>query len=143
MEENSKKLNLNLDGRKFRTGNACSFIESKGYFCQYMWMTSKMAGQKQQVAPMWKKLMTTVDKDVPTSFLYHVYLGCSTQRKCKPNETFIEQKTKMFESRTSLLEQQKKLPVWKKRHAQTVAQSYGMEGHAQKCVERYCEAEGS
>ena len=26
-----------------------------------------------------------------------------------------------------------------KTHAQTVAWSYDMEGHAQKCVERYCE----
>ena len=30
-----------------------------------------------------------VDLDEPTSFLDHVYLGC-TQRECKPNETIIE-----------------------------------------------------
>ena len=32
-----------------------------------------------------------------------------------------------------------KSPGWEKPHAQTVARSYDMEGHARKCVERYCE----
>ena len=78
----------------------CSFIANKGYFCQYMWMTSKMAGKKQTMAPMWKKLMKNVDIDEPTSFLDHENLGC-TQCECKPNETIIEENTKMFESRVS------------------------------------------
>ena len=38
--------------------------------------------------------MKIVDFDEPTSFLDHVYLGCT-------NETIIEQNTKMFESRIS------------------------------------------
>ena len=50
----------------------------------------KMAGKQQNMAPMWKKLMTNVDIDEPTSFLDPVYLGC-TQRESKPNETIIEQ----------------------------------------------------
>ena len=33
----------------------------------------------------------------------------------------------------------KKLPGWEKPHAKTVAWSCDMEGHAKKCVERYCE----
>ena len=32
-----------------------------------------------------------------------------------------------------------KLPGWEKSHARTVAWSHHMEGHAQSCVERYCE----
>ena len=40
--------------------------------------------KKRNMAPMWKKLMKHVDLDEPTSFLDHVYLGC-TQRECKPN----------------------------------------------------------
>ena len=44
--------------------------------------------------------MNNLDLDEPTSFLDHVYLGC-TQRECKPNEITIEQYTKMFESRIS------------------------------------------
>ena len=44
----------------------------------------------------------------------------------------------MFESRISAGATEK-LPWWEKPHAQTVAWSYDMEGHAQKCVERCCE----
>ena len=32
-----------------------------------------------------------------------------------------------------------KLPGWEKSHAKTIAWSYDMEGHAKKCMERYCE----
>ena len=38
-----------------------------------------------------------------------------------------------------LLEGTEKSPEWEKPHAETVAWSYDMEGHARKCVERYCE----
>ena len=44
----------------------------------------------------------------------------------------------MFESRISAGATEK-LPGWEKPHTRTVAWSYDMEGHAQKCVERYCE----
>ena len=59
-----------------------------------------MDGKKQNLAPMWKKLMKNVDIEEPTSFLNHVYLVC-TQRECKPNEKIVEQYNKMFESRIS------------------------------------------
>ena len=49
----------------------------------------KMAGKKPNMAPMWKN-DENVDIDEPTSFLDHVFLGC-TQRECKPNETKVEQ----------------------------------------------------
>ena len=49
-----------------------------------------MAGGKLNVTPMWKKLMKLVDLGQPTSFLGHMYLGC-TQRECKPNATIIAQ----------------------------------------------------
>ena len=42
--------------------------------------------------------MKLVDLGEPTSFLDHVYLGC-TQRECKTNEKVIEEFKKMFESR--------------------------------------------
>ena len=57
-----------------------------------------MAGKKQNMAPMWKKLMKKVDLDEPTSFLDHVCVGC-TQRECKPNEIIFKQHRGMFESR--------------------------------------------
>ena len=40
-KDNSEKLCENLDGRKYRIGNVCLFIENKCYSCQKMWMTSK------------------------------------------------------------------------------------------------------
>ena len=79
--------------------------------------------------------MRNVDLDEPTSFPDHVYLGC-TQRECKPNEIIIEY-TKMFEPRISAGATEK-LQGWEKPHAKTVAWC-DMEGHARKCVERYCE----
>ena len=44
----------------------------------------------------------------------------------------------MFESRTSAGATEK-LPGWDKPHAKTSAWSCDIEGHARKCVERYCE----
>ena len=60
----------------------------------------KMAGTKQNIAPVWKKVTRNVDLNEPTSFLDHVYLRC-TQRDCASNESLIEQYKEMFESRIS------------------------------------------
>ena len=89
----------------------------------------KMAGKKQHMAPMRKKWMKNVDIDELTSFLDHVYLGC-TQREGKPNETILEQYMKMFESRISAGET--KITATAKNLPKTVAWFYDMEGHAQK-----------
>ena len=69
--------------------------------------------------------------------LDHVYLGC-TQRECKSNETIVDEHRNMFESRISAGATER-LPSWEKSHANTIAWSNDMEGHAKKCVERYCE----
>ena len=79
---------------------------------------------------MTKKLMKNVDLDELTSFLDHVNLGC-IQRECKPNESIIEEYTKMFESRISAGATEK-LTRWETSHAKTVAWSYDIEGHAKK-----------
>ena len=97
----------------------------------------KMAGKKQNMAPMRKKLMKNVDVNEPTSFLDHENLKC-TQHECKPDEIIIDQNKEMFESRISAGATEKSAR-WEKPHAQTVAWSCDMGGHAQKCVERYCE----
>ena len=81
--------------------------------------------------------MTNVDIQELTSFLDHVYLGC-TQRECKPNETIVEKKRETFESRTSGGATEK-LPGREKPHAKISSWSYGMVRHAQECVERYFE----
>ena len=48
----------------------------------------KLAGKKQNLDPMWTLLNKEVALGEPTSFLDHVYLGC-TQRPC-------EKKTKIL-----------------------------------------------
>ena len=58
--------------------------------------------------------------------------------ECKPNETIIERYKKMFESRISAGATEN-YRDGEKSQTETVACSYDMEGHAQKCVERYCE----
>ena len=96
----------------------------------------KMAGRKKDLAPMWKKLIKNVDIEEPTSFLDHVYFGC-TQRECKPpNDTIIEQYKKMFESRISAGATEK---IAREPRSKVSAWSCDMEGHARKCVERFCE----
>ena len=37
----------------------------------------KLAGKKQHIDPMWKILRKDVDLGEPTSFLDHVFLGCT------------------------------------------------------------------
>ena len=109
---------------QFEEAWECMFVHRKRRIFLSVYVDDiKMCGKKQNMAPMWKKLMKNVDIDEPTSLLDHVYLGC-TQRECKPNETSIEQYNQMFESRISA----------------GAMENYGDgEGHAQACVERYCE----
>ena len=63
--------------------------------------------------------MKDVDIEEPTSFLDHLYLGC-TQRGCKPNEKIFGQYNKMSEYRISAGATEK-LPGWDKPRAKTSA----------------------
>ena len=84
---------------------------------------------------MWKVLNKEVDLGEPTSFLGHVFLG-STQRQCEISQEIVDNYRAMFESRIST-ERTEKLPYSEFVH--NSSWSYDMEGHAKKCVERYCE----
>ena len=84
---------------------------------------------------MWKVLHKEVDLGEPTSFLDHVYLGC-TQRQCEVSKDIARNYRTMFESRISAGELEK-LPF--PQHLRITSWSYDMEGHAKNCVERYCE----
>ena len=60
----------------------CLFVHrEKGLFLSVCVDDNKLAGKKQNMDPMWKLLNKEVDLGEPTSFLDHVYLGC-TQRPC-------------------------------------------------------------
>ena len=59
----------------------------------------KLAGKK-NLDPMWKLLDKEVNLGEPTSFLDHVYLGC-TQRQCQISKDIVDNYGVMFESRIS------------------------------------------
>ena len=60
----------------------------------------KLAGKKQNINATWKILMKDVDLREPTSFLGHVYLGC-TRRECQISNDILDNYKRMFESRIS------------------------------------------
>ena len=95
----------------------------------------KLAGKKQNTNPMWKILMKDVDLGEATSFLDHVYLGC-TQRQCEISKDIVDNYRTMFESRISAGATES-LPC--SENLSISSWSYDMEGHAKKWVERYCE----
>ena len=84
---------------------------------------------------MWKLLNKEDDLGEPTSFLDHVYLGC-TPRQCEISKNTVDNYRAMFESRISAGETEK-LPY--SENLPISSWSYDMEGHTKKCVERYCE----
>ena len=82
----------------------------------------KPAGKKHNIHPTWKILMKVVDLGEPTSFLVHVYLGC-TQRQCQKSKDIEDNYRSMFESRISSRAKEK-LPETKataKPNAETIS----------------------
>ena len=108
----------------------------KGLFLSVYVDDIKLTGKKQNLDPMWKVLNKEVDLGEPTSFLDHVFLGC-TQRQCEISKNIVDNYRTMFESQNfrgrsreiTMVTQNLRFSSW----------SYDMEGHAKKCVERYCE----
>ena len=88
----------------------------------------RLAGKKQNIYPMWKVLMKDVAMGARTSFLDHVYLGC-TQRECQISKDIVDNYRSMFESRISAGAMEKQ-PVSEKTDAHIYSWSYDMEGHA-------------
>ena len=114
----------------------CLFVHrEKGLFLSVYVDDIKLAGMKQNIDPMWNVLNKEVDLGEPTSFLDHVYLEC-TQRQCEISKDIVDNCRTMFESRISQGATEK-LPC--SENFRISSWSYDMEGHAKKCVERYCE----
>ena len=77
----------------------CLFVHrEKGLFLSVYVDDIKLAGKKQNLDPMWKLLNKEGDLGEPTSFLDHVYLGC-TQRQCEVSQNIVDNYRTMFESR--------------------------------------------
>ena len=84
---------------------------------------------------MWKVPNKEVDLGEPTSFLDRENLGC-TQQQCQISKDIVDNYRTMFESRISAGAPEK-FPC--SENLRISSWSYDMEGHAKKCVERYCE----
>ena len=80
----------------------CLFVHSeKGLFLSVFVDDIKLAGKKQNIDPKWKVLNKEVDLVEPSSFLDHVYLGC-TQRQCEISKGIVDNYRTMFESKEQL-----------------------------------------
>ena len=88
----------------------------------------KVAGKKHNINPMWKLLNKEVDLGELTSFLDHVYLGC-TQRQCAISKDIVYKYRTMSESRISAVRTEK-LPYAE--NLRISSWSYDMEGHAKR-----------
>ena len=85
-------------GERTELGMSSCVHRKQGFFQSVYVDDIKMAGKKAEYGSHVEEIdEKNVDLDEPTSFLDHVYWGC-TQRECKPNETVIEHyKKKTFE----------------------------------------------
>ena len=124
-----------MGGGKFKIGNVSLYIEKNGLFLSVYVDDIKLAGKKQNLDLMWKLLNKEVDLGEATFFLDHVYLGC-TQRQCEISKDIVDNYRTMLESRISAGELEK-LPC--SENLRISSWSCDLEGHAKKCVERYCE----
>ena len=88
-----------MAGRKFQIGDVSLFIVKRiVLICVRGWY--KIGWKETKLDPMWKLFDKEVDLGEPTSFLDHVYLGC-TQRQCKISKDIVDNYRTMFESRIS------------------------------------------
>ena len=138
-KSNLKKFYWNTVGK--RKNWECVFVNrARRLFLPVYVDDIKLAGKTENIEPTWKLLMEEVDLGEPTSFLDHVYLGC-TQRECQISNDILANCRDMFDSRI-FSGTKEKLPTRTsgKPDAETISsRSYDMESHAKKCVERYCE----
>ena len=134
-ESQIEKILLNYGSEKVSNWE-CLFVhrQKRLFFSVYV-DDLKLSGKKQNIVPTWKLLNKEVDMGEPTSFFDHVYLGC-TQRQCEISKNIVVNYRTMFESRLSAGGTEK-LPF--SENLRISSWSYDMEGHAKKCVERYCE----
>ena len=113
----------------------CLFVHrEKGLFLSVYVDDLKLAGRKENLDPM-RKVNKEVDLGEQTFFLEYVYLGC-TQRQCEISNNTLDNYRTMLESRISA-GRVEKLPF--PQNLSISSWSYDMVGHAEECVERYCE----
>ena len=84
-----EKVLLKYGWRKVPNWDCLFVSREKGLFLSVFVDDIKLAGKKQNMSPTWKILTKDVGLGEPTSFLDHVYLGC-TQRECQISKDIVE-----------------------------------------------------
>ena len=133
-EKQFEKILLKYGWEKV-SNRECLFVHREKIFLSMYVDDIKLAGKKQNIDPTWKVPNKEVDLGEATSFLDHVYLGC-TQRQCEKCKDIVDSYRTMLQSRISAGATEK-LPC--SENMSISSWSYDMEGHAKKCAERYCE----
>ena len=94
---NLRKSYWNTVGKKVLNWE-CSFVNrAKGLFLSVYVDDIKLASKTENIEPTWKIIMEDVDVGEPTSFLDHVYFGC-TQGKCQISRDIVANYRNMFDS---------------------------------------------
>ena len=88
-----------------------------------------MVRKERNIDPMWKVINKEVDLGEPTSFLDHVYLGCT--HRVKISKDIVDSYRTRFESRISARATEK-LPC--SENLCISSWSYDMESYAQKVI---------
>ena len=99
-ERQFEKIQLKHGWEKIPNWECLSVHREKRLFLSVYVDDIKLAGKKQNINPMCEVLNKEVDLGEPTSFLDHVYLGC-TQRPCEISSDIVDNYRAMFESRIS------------------------------------------
>ena len=99
---------------------------------------AKMDGRKQNMDSMWKTRHKEVNLEDPTPLIDPLYLGC-TERDAKVDPQAVQSKTELFKKLTTTKEADEKDETnenicWKR----SLLGAHDTEGHAEKCVDRYC-----
>ena len=132
---NLRKSYWNTVGRRVPTGE-CLFVHRQKrviLICVCGW--HKIGWKEKNIDPMWKLLNKEVDLGEPTSFLDHEYLGMHSktmwnkQRYCWQLQNHVRIANFRGENRETSIPSNLRISSW----------SYDMQGHAKKCVKRFCE----
>ena len=133
-EKNLKTVYYSSDGKKCTIGNVYVFIGNKDHFYRYMWTTSKWLERGRIWVPCgrnWSRTWIWMKQ-------HHFLITCIWDvLNVNANQTKkVLTNSRRCSNHVYLLEQLKNC---EEPHAKTVEWSYDTEGHARKCVERYCE----
>ena len=134
-ERHFQKILLKHGWEKIPNWECLLVHREKDYSYLCMWMTSNLAGKKKILIRCGKYSIKKSNWENQHLSWIIVYLGC-TQRKCVISKDIAGNCRTMFQSRISAGITEK-LPFLQ--NIRISSWSYDMEGHAKKCVERYCE----